>query len=495
MRRSLLRLCLVLCVAPALGAKAPAAPSHDGRPNTYRLAIADDARSAFVDADLWLESDLLSLFNVSPVDGLPNGQADLVEELRVVDTEGRVLVPKSLGQGDFEVGGGRRVRASYRVRLEHDRYAWPAGAEEVSYRTDEGLLATGATLFLADGGDRMVGPFEVEIALPAGWRAVTPWPRSADGLRFAPASRRELLSNALFFGTAATESVTVGGVELTLLLGRRYLPAKALFADLLRTQLESYRALFGADPAARRFLVVVNQGDTGDGGAFASSFSQLIQGDADEGNRVIWGYVMAHELFHFWNGLSLVPADDREEWFKEGATDYLTTATLARNGLIDESVLLKRLESAVLRTVLARRLQGLDLSVRDSGREKQKNRLLVYGGGALASLALDVELRKASGGAVGLPQFMARLFAERGQPGQTYALDDLERVARELTGRDFAPFFARAVESPEWFDIAPALADVGLRLDSFVEEIYVRRDPKATPEQRARFAAIFGAPR
>ena len=60
-----------------------------------------------------------------------------------------------------------------------------------------------------------------------------------------------------------------------------------------------------------------------------------MQGDADERNRVIWGYVMAHELLHFWNGLSIVPADHREEWFKEGITDYLTIVTLARNGWLD----------------------------------------------------------------------------------------------------------------------------------------------------------------
>jgi aminopeptidase N len=32
---------------------------------------------------------------------------------------------------------------------------------------------------------------------------------------------------------------------------------------------------------------------------------------------VIWGYVMAHELLHFWNGLTIVPTDWHEEWFKE----------------------------------------------------------------------------------------------------------------------------------------------------------------------------------
>ena len=490
MRRLALLSALTLAAAPAL---ADAPPAHsDGQPNRYRLEIDATARRATVEASLWLSGNLLSMFNVAPVPGLPNGTADLIEALEVEGADGALLPVESLGQGDFELPRGGRVKVRYRVRLEHDRYAWPAGAEEVAYPTDEGWMATGATLLLADGGDAIVGPIEVAVSLPAGWRAVTPWPAAASGAGFAPASRRELLSNALFFGTAATERVAAGGVELTLLLGRRYRGSAALFADLLRSQLATYRELFGADPQARRFLVVVNEGASGDGGAFASSFSQLIAGDADEASRLIWGYTMAHELLHFWNGLSLVPADSREEWFKEGATDYLTIATLARNGWIDEATARRRLENAVLRVLLARRMQGLEMSVREAGERKQEHRLLVYGGGCLAAMALDVELRRASGDRAGLPELVARLFAGYAQPGARYELADIVRAAREVAGADVAPLLERAVGSGEPFDIVPYLAGLGLRLDTFAEEVYIRPEARAAAADRARFAAVFG---
>ncbi len=64
--------------------------------------------------------------------------------------------------------------------------------------------------------------------------------------------------------------------------------------------------------------------------------------------------MMAHELLHFWNGLSMSPLDEPEEWFKEGATDYLTIMTLARNGLIDETLLFKRLDSFVEEMFISR---------------------------------------------------------------------------------------------------------------------------------------------
>jgi len=486
MRRLLLILAVSLCPLFAV-----AAPAWDGQPNRYRVAIDGDI--AEVDADLWLSGDLLSLFNVVDVPGLANGQASLLDGLQVTDATGAPLAAEDLGGGDFRLARGGRVHASYRVRLEHDRHPWPAGMEEVGYRTDEGVMLTGYSLFLADGGDAMQGPIEVAFDLPAGWCAHAPWTARADG-GFDVASRRELLSNALFLGTARAETIEAGGVELTLVLGRRYLPARERFERLLRTQLASYAGLFGGPPRAARYLVVVNEHESGDGGAFASSFSQFIHGDADARNEVIWGYVMAHELLHFWNGLSLVPADEREEWFKEGATDYLTIMTLARNGLIDEALLFKRLENVPRRYLIARHAQRLGMSVREAGRDKQANRQLVYGGGSLAALALDVQLRERSGDRVGLPDLLRAMHAEFGRTGRPYALADIERIAHGLTGTDFRAFFADAVESGGWFDIRPSYAALGLRMDSFVEEMFISREPGATPAQRARFEAVF-APR
>ena len=468
------------------------AADWDGKPNRYRVRIDAQAARAEVEADLWQQSDMLSMYNVMEVPGLPNGQASLVEGMRVADATGASLALKDLGAGDFGIAGGRRIRLSYSVRLEHDRYPWPAGMEEVSYRTDEGVMATGAALFFIDGDAPVLAPIEVEFDLPHGWRANTPWTRIGAGERYRVPSRRELTSNALFLGTAQARTFDAGGVELTLVLGRHYRKSAPLFVDLLRTQLASYAELFDGPPLSKRYLIIINDHESGDGGAFASSFSQFVQGDADERNRVIWGYVMAHELLHFWNGLSIVPADYREEWFKEGATDYLTIATLARNGWLDGELLSKRLENVPRRYLIARHAQKLGMSVREAGKDKQPNRQLVYGGGSLAALALDVALRERSGDKAGLPEFMRALYAEFAKPGKTYALEDLERIARQLTGSDFSGFFAEAVGSESYFDIRPSYAALGLRMDSFVEEMFIGREPQATPAQQARFEAIFG---
>lgn len=469
------------------------AAGYDGQTNHYTLTISDDARTATVNANLWLTGDYLSMFSVQALPNLKNGQADLVENLQIVDAKGKKLKYKNEGEGEWKTDGDQRVSISYQVKLEHDRYQWPAGIEEVVYRTEEGVMATGYSLLLASG-EKMEGPIEIEVNLPQGWQAHTPWQRLGDSNRFAVQTRRELLNNALFFGTAAAETIQAGGIDLTLVLGKRFVSAKPLFTELLSKQLHSYQNLFGADPQSKRYLIIVNEG-LDDGGAFSNSFSQLIGEDATAANRVIWGYVMAHELLHFWNGLSMMPADDREEWLKEGFTDYLTTMTMARNGIDSQDQLFRRLENIPRRYLIARYVQSPDVTVRDAGAEKQKNRQLVYGGGAVTALALDIELRKASNDKTTLEDLMRSLFSEFNQPNKRYELTDVIRHIKTLTGKDMTAFFDKAVASKTLFDFKPYYSEFGLDFDHFYfDEVYVRPEAKATATQKARFQTSF-APR
>ena len=124
MLRLLLAMCL-LCLSSI-------AMAGDGQPNTYRVSIDDKAWRAHVVADVWQDSDVLSMFNIMSAEGLPNGQADLVEGMRVTDANGAPVALKNLGSGDFEVQGKRRLHLDYTVKLEHDtiagRRAWRKSA-------------------------------------------------------------------------------------------------------------------------------------------------------------------------------------------------------------------------------------------------------------------------------------------------------------------------------------------------------------------------------
>jgi predicted metalloprotease with PDZ domain len=363
----------------------------------------------------------------------------------------------------------------------------------VAYRTGEGVMATGNTLFLVPGV-KMHGPTEVTFDLPPGWQAHTPWRAAGARHSFTVPTRRDLVSNAMFFGTARAERFNAGGIDLTLVMGRPYWPQRALFMELIGRQLASYQALFGKPPLAERYLIVINQDDSGDGGAFSGSFSQFLRGTGDRATRPIWGRVVAHELLHFWNGVAMAPASDQQEWFKEGVTDYLTVMTMARNGLVDRPYLMQWLENLARGQMVARMGLGLTGTVQQAAGDKHKNWLLVYGGGSVAALAMDVELRQASGGKTGLPDVMKALYAQFGAPGQTYTLADIVRVTRDVVGHDIAPLLARIVQSEAMPDQRPTFAAIGLQLEQYpLLETFLLPDPTATPEAQRRFSAIFGA--
>ncbi len=466
----------------------------DGKPNQYRVSFNADASRARVEAEVYVEGKELVLFGVTPTAKWKNGQADFLENITVRDMAGAPLALSDKGEGEFEIPGDRRVRLSYELRLDHGNYAWPAGAEEVAYRTSEGLMATGYALFLVPGV-KMHGHTDVQFDLPKGWVAHTPWRAGATANSFIAESRRELANNAMFFGTAHAERIQAGGLDLTLVMGARYRPQRAVFRELLEHQAASYRAMFGKPPSASRYLIIINQDDSGDGGAFAGSFSQFLRGDGDRATRPIWGRVVAHELLHFWNGLSLAPADGRQEWFKEGVTDYLTVMTMARNGMLERDYLMQFLANLARGQMVARMGMNLKGTVQDAFKEKHKNWLLVYGGGSVAALAMDVEMRRASGGRLGLPDLMRAMYAEFDRPAKPYAHEDIVRVAKRISGVDLGPLLESIVRSETMPDQRATFAGIGLRLEQYpLLETFLLPDPHTDKRGQLRFREIFGRP-
>lgn len=485
----------LLAAASLLLAFTQSALAWDQQENQYQIRIDASHRRAHVEANLWVEGNSLSMFNVYNAPGLKNGQADFIEKLDVRDAAGAKVAVQDKGEGDFELAGNRRLLVRYDIRLEHDRYHWPAGAEEVLYHTDEGMMAAAYYLFLAPG-EKMLGTTRVKFDLPTGWVARTPWRATDNAHVFIAQTRRELLNNVLFVGTAQAEQFKAGGIDVQLVLGQRFWPQRAVMKELIERQMQSYLAMFGKGPQAERYLIIANYGATGDGGAFSGSFSQFLRNDLSPKTRPFWGRVMAHELLHFWNGLSLVPAEPEQEWFKEGVTDYLTVTSMAQNGFYDRAYLMRFLENLGRGQSVARQAQDLKVTVQQAAQDKHRGWLLVYGGGSIAGLALDVTLRQASNNQKGLPDLMRALYAQYGQPGKPFKFDDLLRVAKETAGQDVGPLLKQIVAQSNSFDLTPVFAQIGLDYEQHFQilEHHLTPNPQATPEARQRFERLFGLP-
>jgi len=447
-----------------------------------------------VDARYQLHGKTLALFNVMGAVNLPAGQAAFIKDLTVEDSNGKAISYTVSPDGDWVLPvGDQQVRVRYKVQTGHGAYQWPAGVEEIAYKTEEGLFFTGYALFVVPA-DKMDPNIKVQFELPKGWQAYTPWPKAADQ-SFSASTRRELLSNAMFFGSAQHQQIKHGDYTLDLVLGAPYAKDSPRFTSLLQAMLQQSSAMFGSTPNRKQYLIIVNEGFA-DGGAFEGSFSQLIKGPATDANRVVWGNVMAHELLHFWNGLSMVPASVDDEWFKEGFTDYLTAVLLHRAGEFDQAWLLKRFETMYSRHAIGRYYQRSPASFQQAGHDKQPLRTLVYGGGALVAMALEAEMRDATQGEKGVPDLMRSMFSEFGKtpagaPPKGYTSADIIRHVKLVSGVDLTEFFRRYVSGNEYLDITPYLARLGLTLTHFIEEADITLDHNASNEAKRNFQHAY----
>lgn len=455
-----------------------------------------------VDARYQLHGKTLALFNVIGAVDLPAGQTAFIKDLTVQDQQGKALPVTTTPDGDWilQQGGDQPVRVRYKVQTGHGAYQWPAGVEEIAYKTPEGLFFTGYALFVVPA-DKMDPDIQVELDLPKGWLAHTPWLKTADNT-FNASTRRELLSNAMFFGTAHHEQIRHGDYRLDLVLGAPYAKDSSKFTALLQGMLQQASTMFDSTPDRKQYLIIVNEGFA-DGGAFEGSFSQLIKGPATDANRLVWGNMMAHELLHFWNGLSMVPASNDEEWFKEGFTDYLTAVLLHRAGAFDEAWMLKRFETMYSRYAIGRYYQRSQASIQQAGHDKQPLRTLVYGGGALVAMAIEAEMRDATQGQKGVPDLMRSLYSEfgrravaeaGGQAAKGYTSADILRHIKQQSGVDMTAFFQRYVSGSEFLDITPYLARLGLTLSHFIEEADIRRTANADAAASRNFQQAYGRP-
>ncbi|MEZ4647665.1 MAG: hypothetical protein R3E97_02570 [Candidatus Eisenbacteria bacterium] len=467
-------------------------PSNPAR---YQVRVpGPDSDVVEVQAAFVLESDVIGMV-VHPSAELPNGEADLLEQLEVRDADGQALTIESLGVGDWRVvdgSPGMPVRISYRIRLEHDRYPWGPGIDEIAYRNDDGIFFTGGALFVLPSAD-LPGGAHVRFELPRGWDATVPWPSDPSSGDAVVRDGNGLRRNCFFLGTPRVEEVTLGEFRFVLVLTESLKDKSDLFVEAMRPILPGAKAIFGGMPRANRYLVVLSPSERADGGAFADSYSMLLQGTVNEGSSVVWAHGIAHELLHFWNGHTLVPSTPTdEEWFKEGFTDYYTILLRSRLGMEPRETTFRKMEGSLRRYVLSKMLLGVDGSLREAGRDKHRNRMFVYGGGTLVAFTLDVRIREATENRRGLEDAMKRLYREFALAGRTYEFADIVRTVSEVSGVDQSAFLGEFVDGSGFLDAAPYFESAGLQLDSFADEFYVSDAPNARPDQVAIREAIFG---
>lgn len=379
-------------------------------------------------------------------------------------------------------------------------YAWDLSVRAAHLDTTHAYF-NGTSVFLRAHGCEQ-RPCIVDIAPPSGeayrdWRVATALAREdapPHGFgRYRAADYDELVDHPVEMGTFTLATFTACGVPHDVVItGRHDAHVERVCRDL-RTICEHHIRFYGEPAPMDRYVFLITIVGDGYGGLeHRASTSLLIGRDhlpREEGARVDDAYrtflgLASHEYFHTWNVKRIKPAAfvpydlsretyTRQLWAFEGITSYYDDLALVRSGLITVESYLELLGQTATRVwrTPGRMRQSVAESSFDAWTkfyrqdENAPNAIVsYYAKGALIALALDLTLRRGTGGGKSLDDVMRALWERFGRDGQGVPEGGVERVAAEVGGVDLAPFFAQALHGTNDLPLAELLEAVGVRL-------------------------------
>ncbi len=307
--------------------------------------------------------------------------------------------------------------------------------------------------------------------LPAGWRGVCSW-GVGDVMsdRLGPADVRHSVYMA---GALATHRAELaGGGELTIAMVGAFAFDAARLADLaarlITDQCEFMREsrfppfVITAMPAGRAV-----PGETTPIGGLGLYRSLALGLPAETPITDTIEHLLAHEVFHYWNGRLLKPADPDElvAWFTEGLTDYYALRLLHERGRWSADTLAAWLNRhlAAYRENPARNATNEEIRARRRGAPKTYGEI-AYQRGLLLGLRWHRLARDR-----GVSDGLDRLFRELVERGRTTGLrasnENIRSIGVRLLGAWFAEEFDRHVLSGETVNLPDDVLAPALRLD------------------------------
>ena len=478
-------------------------------PVSYAVSLEENPDHATVETHFTLEDTLLYLTHEGPN---PKAYAPFIRNLQVRDESGNLLTvtPCTAWQISrcnlfngwergqkwlVEASAGTPVVVTYDVALEYDPAEWPAGLDSAAFRGDWGVFFTGRALFLMNG--RIRSPFvsanlawmegtlvpsedsrqaiSVTFELPESWQASTPWKVTAEN-SFVADDLVALSESMLMLGTHDTVQTWAGGTTFTLALGgedvtnegetlqRAFGEVHAYYTDVLGGPPKTAR-----ENPLERAIVVVNSGDVSDGEVIGNDLSvtftegqplfEVVKLETHNDQLILPVQIVFHEFFHLWNGTTFASQPDAE-WFKEGVTDYYALRAARQLGYLDRVTMLTLVGDQYRRYVEAR--ASSDLSLTEAGKDEFGNHELLYPGGLLTGLCLDLILRSETGNDKGLDDLMKRVYNDFSASGKALGTAAVQALGEEISGSDLANFFETYVEGSNTVPLAECIALAGL---------------------------------
>jgi len=412
-----------------------------------------------------------------------------VRDFSAKEKSGRRLGVEKISKNTWRVSSSFKENPLSSLSIRYRVYA-----HELTVRTSHldssHAYGNGANLFFYVEG-RKDEPQEVAFRLPRGWKTSMALPEK--GGVFRAADYDELVDSPFECGTHRTFSFSVHGVPHTLAIwGTGNEEAARIVRDLKKLVSEA-ASLFGGLPYPRYlFLVHLSPGARG-GLEHRASQSVALDSHAFRPEKAYRDALLlfSHELFHAWNVKRIRPESfgpfdygrevfTKDLWALEGFTSYYEALLLARAGLVTEAQAFEewmRHWKAHLETP-GRKVQSAEMASFDAWirfYRPDENSPNVsesyYRRGALLGLALDLTLRRTTGGRRGLDDVMRRLFQAYAAKGKGYPPGAVEEASVRVAGARplIRGFFDRYVRGTGTPDLARLLLAAGLRLREVAE--------------------------
>lgn len=398
------------------------------------------------------------------------------------------------------------VKDGQALTVTYEVYAWDLSVRSAHLDTTHGFF-NGTSVFLRVLGQES-SPCLVDIRPPEGkayaaWRVATALPPATGEKGQAKAhgfglyrarDYDELIDHPVEMGTFTLAAFEACGVPHEVAItGRHDCDVERLTADLKRV-CEWQIRFFGEPAPMSRYVFLVTAVGEGYGGLEHRASTALLCSRNDlpcsgmkglpESYRAFLG-LCSHEYFHTWNVKRIKPAAfvpydlDRENyttqlWAFEGITSYYDDLALLRSGVIglkDWCELTGKAIGNVLRGP-GRLRQSLAESSFDAWSkfyrpdENTPNAVVsYYAKGALAAMALDLTLRRETGGRVSLDDVMRALWQRFGLTGVGVQDDDVRLIAEELSGVKLKRFFTETIHGTRDLPLKKLLAPFGIGLE------------------------------
>lgn len=330
-------------------------------------------------------------------------------------------------------------------------------------------------------------PCTIRLHPLPGWKTATGLDPAPGENTYAAPDYDILVDSPVLMGNLDVREFTAGGALHQVVLHGNPVYDRAAMTKDVEKIVNAQLAAMGAPPY-RRYVFLLMFPRWGSGGLEHLNSTTIVANGEELPNRdryIRFLFVVSHEFFHLWNVKRIRPAQlgpfdytkevmTRNLWVHEGFTNTYAWLSMRRSGVLNRQEYLNYVQEELnnlMRRDGRKRTSAAASSWRtwydaDDGDDVEVS---YYTSGHIIGVALDLEIRRRTGGAKSLDDVM-KLAVEKTKVSG-YANDDFCAIVNEAAGSDFAEFFSRYVYGTKELPFAEIFPPFGVTYEAHVDAV------------------------